>query len=181
MVFCQQIPKSGLLVRWLFVKRTSIGKIKLFLHSTYFFFKVRLDLNIEDSSPKFMSAWPEPGWLLVGWLLFVGSWLVWPRMCWPTHSGRGCTQLYCSGQPRPQAQPNMRQGGADHSNLRINPPAQVVYLLLDLWSLIESHLSTSQSHYNKADSSFAASHWEAALLCNNVSNWLGANLESALL
>ena len=33
----------------------------------------------------------------------------------------------------------------------------------------------------KADSRFAPSQWETALLCNDVSHWLGASLESALL
>ena len=32
----------------------------------------------------------------------------------------------------------------------------------------------------RADSSFASSQWETALLCNDVSHWLDANLESAL-
>ena len=32
----------------------------------------------------------------------------------------------------------------------------------------------------KADSRFAPSQWETALLCNDVSYWLGASLESAL-
>ena len=31
----------------------------------------------------------------------------------------------------------------------------------------------------RADSEFAPSQWETALLCNAVSHWLGANLESA--
>ena len=31
----------------------------------------------------------------------------------------------------------------------------------------------------RADSRFAPSHWETALLCNDVSHWLGASLESA--
>ena len=31
-----------------------------------------------------------------------------------------------------------------------------------------------------ADSRFSPSQWETALLCNDVSHWLGANLESAL-
>ena len=35
--------------------------------------------------------------------------------------------------------------------------------------------------YCRADSRFAPSLWETALLCNDVSHWLGANLESALL
>ena len=32
----------------------------------------------------------------------------------------------------------------------------------------------------RVDSSFALSQWETALLCNDVSHWLGASLESAL-
>ena len=32
----------------------------------------------------------------------------------------------------------------------------------------------------RADSRFVPSQWETALLCNDVSHWLGANLESAL-
>ena len=32
----------------------------------------------------------------------------------------------------------------------------------------------------RADSRFAASQWEMALLCNDVSHWLGASIESAL-
>ena len=32
----------------------------------------------------------------------------------------------------------------------------------------------------RAESRFAPSHWEAALLCNAVSHWLGESLESAL-
>ena len=34
--------------------------------------------------------------------------------------------------------------------------------------------------YIRADSRFAHSQWETALLCNDVSHWLGASLESAL-
>ena len=33
---------------------------------------------------------------------------------------------------------------------------------------------------NRADSRYAPSKWKTALLCNDVSYWLGANLESAL-
>ena len=32
----------------------------------------------------------------------------------------------------------------------------------------------------RIDSMFAPNQWEATLLCNDVSHWLGANLESAL-
>ena len=34
---------------------------------------------------------------------------------------------------------------------------------------------------SRADSRFAPSQWEMMLLCNDVSHWLGANLESALI
>ena len=34
--------------------------------------------------------------------------------------------------------------------------------------------------YIRADSQFVPSQWEMVLLCNNVSHWLGTNLESAL-
>ena len=34
--------------------------------------------------------------------------------------------------------------------------------------------------YHRADSRFAPSQWETALLCNDVFHWLGASLESAL-
>ena len=34
---------------------------------------------------------------------------------------------------------------------------------------------------NRADFRFAPSQWETALLCNDVSHWLGASLESALI
>ena len=41
--------------------------------------------------------------------------------------------------------------------------------------------SPSRSHSPRADSRFAFSQWETALLCNDVSHWLGASLESALI
>ena len=34
--------------------------------------------------------------------------------------------------------------------------------------------------YHRANARFAPSQWETALLCSNVSHWLGASLESAL-
>ena len=37
-----------------------------------------------------------------------------------------------------------------------------------------------QHSSHRADSRFASSQWETALLCNDVSHWLGANLVSAL-
>ena len=36
------------------------------------------------------------------------------------------------------------------------------------------------SMYHRVESRFAPSQWETALLCNDVSHWLGASLESAM-
>ena len=33
-------------------------------------------------------------------------------------------------------------------------------------------------HWNRADSRFVPNQWKTALLCNDVSHWLGSNLES---
>ena len=40
-------------------------------------------------------------------------------------------------------------------------------------------ITLQQWNNYRADSMFAPSQWETALLCNDVSHWLGANLESA--
>ena len=40
--------------------------------------------------------------------------------------------------------------------------------------------TTHDNFYSRADSRFASSQWETVLLCNDVSHWLGANLEPAL-
>ena len=42
------------------------------------------------------------------------------------------------------------------------------------------HLSLWSPLSLRADSRFAPSQWETAFLCNGISHWLGANLESAL-
>ena len=42
------------------------------------------------------------------------------------------------------------------------------------------YFSTNQKQWLRADSRFAPSQWETALLCNHVSHWLGASVESAL-
>ena len=57
-----------------------------------------------------------------------------------------------------------------------------------VYSLLESqaHLKkmpvpVSIIHVYRADSRFAPSQWETSLLCNDVSHWLSASLESALI
>ena len=49
----------------------------------------------------------------------------------------------------------------------------------DIWNNVLLNLNATQSH--RADSRFSPSQWETALLCNDVSHWLGANLESAMI
>ena len=47
-------------------------------------------------------------------------------------------------------------------------------------ALTEPMMTQVNEVYIRADSRFAPSQWETALLCNDVSHWLGANLKSAL-
>ena len=44
----------------------------------------------------------------------------------------------------------------------------------------ETVIRVANGNIFRADSRFAPSQWETALLCNDVSHWLGANLEPAL-
>ena len=46
--------------------------------------------------------------------------------------------------------------------------------------LDESKGRVIRINYARADFRFALNQWETALLCNDVSHWLGASLESAL-
>ena len=45
---------------------------------------------------------------------------------------------------------------------------------------VKSLQLSSRSEPSRVDSRFAPSQWEMALLCNDISHWLGASLESAL-
>ena len=54
-------------------------------------------------------------------------------------------------------------------------------LLIDAWTSVWQHQCKRVSLYVcRVDSRFAPSQRETALLCNDVSHWLGASLESAL-
>ena len=62
---------------------------------------------------------------------------------------------------------------------------QWLYRRLLKWQLPLQPLPVSGENFIKttfprAESRFAPSQWETALLCNDVSHWLGSNLESAL-
>ena len=66
-----------------------------------------------------------------------------------------------------------------YSVIFTSTPLQLIHqLIMDDWPLIELLNPLVIAH--RADSRFAPSQWETALLCNNVSHWLSANLESAL-
>ena len=45
---------------------------------------------------------------------------------------------------------------------------------------LEYHFLERMKEYLRDDSRFASSQWNTALLCNDVSHWLGANLKSVL-
>ena len=49
------------------------------------------------------------------------------------------------------------------------------------WCFLYLFVLGSCYYYIRAESRFAPNQWEMALLCNNVSHWLDASLESALL
>ena len=66
-----------------------------------------------------------------------------------------------------------------HSSNAHNPLGQVKYVITREYFYPTYYLQIISS-YVRADSRFAPSQWETALLCNDVSRWLGANLESAL-
>ena len=57
------------------------------------------------------------------------------------------------------------------------------YISFTLDQLLQSnHVAWGQVfNINRADSRFVPSQWETALLCTDVSHWLGANLELALI
>ena len=62
-------------------------------------------------------------------------------------------------------------------------PCIILYCEYKFGSVVTSqiHYSTETSHGGRiywADTSFAPCQWETALLCNDFSHWLGANLES---
>ena len=54
------------------------------------------------------------------------------------------------------------------------------YHTLALHSAVFSLFMYNGAYLPRADSRFAPRQWETALLCNDVSHWLGASLESAL-
>ena len=61
----------------------------------------------------------------------------------------------------------------------ISGPCCLIQIQNNLFSL--DMFITQHTYIPRADSRFAPSQWETALLCNDFSHWLGANLESALI
>ena len=69
-----------------------------------------------------------------------------------------------------------------------NQQVQILNCVMLYWLILPISLRFTsvalRQSYNcssRAESRFVTSQWETALLCNNVSRWLGASLESALL
>ena len=57
----------------------------------------------------------------------------------------------------------------------------VAFVIVAVVVLIAVNISHEIDGFlHRADSRFVPSQWETALLCNDVSHWLGANLELAL-
>ena len=65
-----------------------------------------------------------------------------------------------------------------YHTLRKNIKKNYTFVLLHLQ--LKNHTEHAHLMGYRADSRFAPNQWEMALLCNNVSNWLGTSLESAL-
>ena len=83
---------------------------------------------------------------------------IWPVFSWGVRVDKGSLQIpirLCCMVP---------QGG-------LLPPSYTDSTLVAHWK---------HQRYLRADSRFASSQWETALLCNDVSHWLGTSLESAL-
>ena len=74
----------------------------------------------------------------------------------------------------------------DFSDVRIyfETPTFPIYLAFVFWvieiGVISGFGMLEVTYISTAESIFAPSQWETALLCNDVFRWLGANLESAL-
>ena len=51
---------------------------------------------------------------------------------------------------------------------------------VQLFDIFSEQIASIIQVSHRADSRFAPSQWETTLLCNNVSHWLGTNLQSAL-
>ena len=64
-----------------------------------------------------------------------------------------------------------------YASLGINLLASIARTPIPLWFTVKINTGII---YHRADSTFPPSQWETALLCNDVSHWVGASLESAL-
>ena len=102
-------------------------------------------------------------------IILVGEWCIWPL--WVKRDIKPCLSIL-QGTLCP------KQSSLTHtlaSRLRL------------LWQHVRDSLEAFENAPDRgkngifrADSRFAPNQWETALLCNDVSNWLGASLESVL-
>ena len=77
----------------------------------------------------------------------------------------------------------LNESGCNVANIKYVP--RIMFCCGLLWPSTVRPLQLNEPwriwvNINRADSRLALSQWETALLCNDVSHWLGANLESAL-
>ena len=66
------------------------------------------------------------------------------------------------------------------SGYRLLAQGSVINLAMPIHQTFYLWLMLAITEVRRTDSRFVPSQWETALLCNDVSHWLGANLESAL-
>ena len=71
-------------------------------------------------------------------------------------------------------------GPLDFGRCQRIPLVQGPSWCLGYFHCLPSQIKLNTVHISRADSRFSPSQWETALLCNDISHWLGANLESAL-
>ena len=82
--------------------------------------------------------------------------------------------------PSPDGLPHLQTVDTGHTITNTLPHARLYAgdVKQFYWIVASSPLTLSAVYW--ADSRFVPSQWETALLCNDVSHWLGASLESVL-
>ena len=92
---------------------------------------------------------------------FTGTWaIIWLPQCqWSNPKGYGWIAVQYKSQQNTQ---------------------QSAKLVCNCWSVLYDVCRNIVILRSRADSRFAPSQWETALLCNGVSHWLGTSLESGL-
>ena len=109
---------------------------------------------------------------------YIGSFWLSPYLEWPLKTGMTISVLtaelsWCQLQAMPVSIVIFVQPGNNFPQRKTNHPTTAPPTLLLL-------LSPCRAFLVRADSRFVPSQWETSLQSNAVSQWLGANLKSAL-